>query len=146
MLWRAIARYAMIRTQLPVLFGAVSISNQYNPASRQLMVRFFENQNTHPLSEFVKPRKPFRASFLRNWGLPPIEEFLGVECLSSCISGMEADGKGLPILLKHYLRVGGTVLSFSVDKKFSKVLDGLVMVDLKKIDPLGLQAILRKRE
>jgi hypothetical protein len=44
---------------------------------------------------------------------------------------LEADGKGLPILLRQYDKVGGKMLAFNVDRKFSTVLDGLVVVDLR---------------
>ena len=48
---------------------------------------------------------------------------------------MEEDGKGIPVLLKHYLKLKGTMLSFNVDKDFSSVLDGLIMVDLTETEP-----------
>src|SRR5450755_1863357 len=42
LLWKGIARMVARRPQIPVLFGAVSISNAYNEASRELIYRFFE--------------------------------------------------------------------------------------------------------
>src|SRR5262249_46457427 len=53
-----------------------------------------------------------------------------LEQLSSLISDTEQD-KDIPILLKHYLRLGGRALAFSVDRAFSQVLDGLIVVDLR---------------
>jgi len=41
-LWKAIARFVTTRPETPVLFGAVSISNTYNHASRELIYSFFE--------------------------------------------------------------------------------------------------------
>jgi hypothetical protein len=58
-----------------------------------------------------------------------------VDDCSAVISSLETDGKGIPVLLKHYLRLNGTILSFNVDKDFSSVLDGLIMVDLLETDP-----------
>jgi hypothetical protein len=46
------------------------------------------------------------------------------------VAEIEADGKGVPILLKHYLKLGGKVLAFNVDPNFSNVVDGLILVDL----------------
>jgi hypothetical protein len=51
---------------------------------------------------------------------------------------VETDGKGIPVLLKHYLKLNATILSFNVDKDFSDVLDGLIMVDFTQIDPRTL--------
>jgi hypothetical protein len=36
------------------------------------------------------------------------------------------------VLLRQYLNVGGQILDFSVDRHFSGVLDGLIVVDLAK--------------
>ncbi len=63
-------------------------------------------------------------SFLRN-----------VEDVSLLISEIEKDGKGVPILLRHYLKLNATILCFNLDKKFSNVIDGLMLVDLTKTDP-----------
>ena len=47
---------------------------------------------------------------------------------------LEPDHKGLPVLLRQYLNVGGQILDFSVDQHFSGVLDGLIVVDLTKTE------------
>ena len=57
-----------------------------------------------------------------------------LEDLSQPIADVEVDHKGLPILLRQYDKVGGKLLSFNVDRKFSNVLDGLVVVDLRKAE------------
>jgi tryptophan synthase alpha subunit len=84
----------------------------------------------------VKPRNPFR--YLR--GRKLMREFISadlqdVDDCSALISSLETDGKGIPILLKHYLRLSGTILSFNVDKQFSSVIDGLILVDLTETEP-----------
>jgi hypothetical protein len=83
----------------------------------------------------VKPRKPYRYV----GGKKLLKEFIStrlqdVDDCSAVISSLETDGKGIPVLLKHYLRLNGTILSFNVDKDFSSVLDGLIMVDLLETD------------
>ena len=52
--------------------------------------------------------------------------------MSTFISEIEADHKGVPILLKQYLRLGGRLLGFNVDPAFSNVLDVLITVDLRR--------------
>jgi hypothetical protein len=59
--------------------------------------------------------------------------------LSQPITDVEADGKGLPILLRQYAKIGGKLLGFNVDRNFSNVLDGLVVVDLRKTEPAVLE-------
>jgi hypothetical protein len=62
-----------------------------------------------------------------------------VEDLSQPITDVESDGKGLPILLRQYAKIGGKLLGFNVDRKFSNVLDGLMVVDLRKTEPAMLE-------
>jgi hypothetical protein len=58
-----------------------------------------------------------------------------IEELSDPIADVEADGKGVPILIKQYLRVGGRILGFNVDPGFNNALDALVLVDLRLTSP-----------
>ena len=143
-LWKAIGRYVVLNPENPVLFGAVSISNSYAPASRTLMYQFFQSQfAAHPLSELVQPRHPFRSGRLKHWDINAFHRLVrDSDELSGSISEFEFDGKGIPILLKQYLKVGGQVLAFNVDGRFSDVLDGLIVVDLRHTDRKTLQRYL----
>ena len=38
---------------------------------------------------------------------------------------------GLPILIKQYAKVGGRLVGFNLDRKFSDVVGGLVIGDLR---------------
>jgi hypothetical protein len=124
-----------------VLFGAVSISNDYNKASREMIYRFFEaRMQEDELAGMIEPRRPFRPALMRPWdcramchGMRDLEE------LSQPITDVEADGKGLPILLRQYAKIGGKLLGFNVDRKFSNVLDGLVVVDLRQTEQSVLE-------
>ncbi len=56
----------------------------------------------------------------------------------------ELDGKGLPILLRQYAKIGGKMLGLNVDRKFSNVLDCLVVVDLRQTEPAALERYMEK--
>ena len=141
LLWKGIARMVARRPQIPVLFGAVSISNAYNEASRELIYRFFEaRMQEDELAGLIEPRRPFRPAALRRWDCRGMSQVLrDLDELSQPITDVEADGKGLPILLRQYAKVGGKLLGFNVDRKFSNVLDGLVVVDLRKTEAAVLE-------
>jgi len=62
-----------------------------------------------------------------------------MEELSSLLAEMEIDGKGVPVLIRQYLKLGGRILGFNVDERFSDCLDGLMVVDATKIDRKVLQ-------
>jgi putative hemolysin len=132
MLWKGLGKYISRNPGIPTLFGAVSISNDYNPVSRQLVTRFLEEQEANAeLSLLVKARRPFRRE-KRRQGDPPIRHFLrDLDSLSAVIADMESDGKGVPILLRQYIKLGGKLLGFNVDPSFSDALDGLVLVNLR---------------
>jgi len=141
LLWKGIARMVAMRPEIPVLFGAVSISNNYCKASREMIYRFFEaRMQDDELAGLIEPRRPFRPVRLRPWDCRGMCQALrGLDELSQPITDVEADGKGLPILLRQYAKIGGRLISFNVDRKFSNVLDGLVVVDLRQTDPAALE-------
>jgi hypothetical protein len=137
LLWKGICCWVARHPHYKKLFGPVSISGEYLKLSRKLMVEFLSDNNLHPdLATLVKPRKPFRYGKNRKLLREFISAELGnVDDFSALISSLEEDGKGIPMLLKHYLRLSGTLLSFNVDKDFSSCLDGLILVDLTETDP-----------
>ena len=141
LLWKGIARLLATHAKTPVLFGAVSISNHYSKASREMIYRFFEaRMGEDELAGLIEPRRPFRPARLRPWDCRAMCHALrDLEELSQPITDVETDGKGLPILLRQYAKIGGKLLSFNVDSKFSNVLDGLVVVDLRKTEAAVLE-------
>ena len=127
--------------ETPVLFGAVSISNEYSRCSREMIYRFFEPRIAKDkLASMVEPRSRFRSARLRPWDCRAMGHALrNLDDLANPISDLEPDGKGIPILLRQYAKVGGKMLGFNVDRKFSNVLDGLVVVDLRQTEPSVLE-------
>jgi putative hemolysin len=144
MLWKGLARYIAQHLETPVLFGPVSISRAYARTSRELLFEFFKSQRGNPLSQWIRPRHPFRSRPVSDWELRTIRYLLDLEEMSSSIAEIESDGKGVPVLLRQYLKLGGELLAFNVDKSFSDVLDGLVLVDLRKTDPTRLETYMGK--
>jgi putative hemolysin len=133
LLWKGIGKYVARRPECATLFGGVSISQRYNAVSRHLMVKFLEAQRACELAELVRPRRPYRPEerLIRKIGdLPRVPA--GVEELSALIADLESDGKGIPILIKQYLKTGGRLLACNVDRGFSNVLDALILVDLRR--------------
>lgn len=147
LLWKGIAGLVARRPETPVLFGAVSISNAYNTASREMIYRFFEARiREDKLAGLIEPRRPFRPGLLRRWDCRGMFHALrDLDELSQPITDVEADGKGLPILLRQYAKVGGKLVGFNVDRKFSNVLDGLVVVDLRETEPAVLERYMGRK-
>jgi putative hemolysin len=136
LLWQAIGRCVSTRPDAPVLFGAVSVSASYTEASRALIAAFLSrNRFDHELAGLVKPRRPFRARPIHEADLRPLLASAGdIEDLNGTIRDIEEDQGGLPVLIRQYLKLGGRIAAWSVDEKFSGVLDGLVIVNLRNTD------------
>lgn len=133
LLWRGIGEFIVRHPRYATLFGAVSISNDYESASRRLIVDYLSANNLEiTLARHVKPRRAFLEATAQD---PERLALLAdIEDVSRVVSTIERDGKGVPILLKQYLKLGGRLLAFSADRKFANVLDGLIMVDLRNSD------------
>ena len=150
LLWKGIASFVVLQPDAPVLFGAVSISNEYSSVSREMIVRYFEqrrteDEETREFADLIQPRTPFRAPLIRRYDCRAICRALrDLDELAEPISDVEEDGKGLPILIKQYAKLGGKLISFNLDRKFSDVVDGLVVVDLRQTDRAVLERYMGK--
>ncbi len=145
LLWRGIGQFLVRNPRYKVLFGPVSISNEYSMAARQLMVMFLSVFRRSPdLARLVRARNPFRGRPSKVTRELAGETDLDVEGLSALVADVEADRKGVPVLLKQYLKLGGELVAFNVDRKFADVLDGLIVVDLRKADLRLLERYLGK--
>ncbi len=132
LLWKGIGHYVASRPDCPTLFGAVSVSNDYNPVSRDLLVSFLKRHSDPGLARLVKPRRAFHPGASGKWHAQVLSRFLTeLEDLADPIADLEPDGKGVPILIRQYMKLGGRMLGFNVDAKFSNALDGLMLVDLR---------------
>jgi putative hemolysin len=145
LLWKGIGRYVCSRPECAILFGGVTISNEYHPVSRHLMVKFLESRRAGELASLVSPRRPYRPAerIFRRTGI--VTRVPGdMDELSGLVADMESDGKGIPILVKQYLKTGGRLLAFNVDRGFSDALDALIMVDLRTAPIVILDRFLGK--
>jgi len=148
MIWKGIGKFVSRNPQYHTLFGPVSISNTYSSVSRQLMVAFLKLHKRLPdLSKLVRARMPFCLESLESSPVANAPTAAGdVDGVSEFISEIESDHKGLPILIKHYLKLGGRVLEFNQDPKFSDVVDALIYVDLTQTDRRSLERYMGKAE
>jgi putative hemolysin len=140
LLWKGIGHFVARHPQYKVLFGPVSISNDYHTVSRQLMVDFLKANNfDESLSRHVKPRSPFRNAKPLLLQSHETHKLSDIDQVSQLIAALEKDGKGIPVLLRQYLKLGGELLGFNIDTEFNNSLDGLIKVDLTRTDTRILQ-------
>lgn len=121
-----------------LLSGPVSIGNDYHPISQRILVQFLARHYLAAAQTAeVKPRQP-----LKQWRRPEavLDALADPESplLDDILRELEADGKGMPVLLRQYLKLGGKILGFNVDPAFNRVIDCLLLVDL---DATGEEAL-----
>jgi putative hemolysin len=148
LLWKGIGAFLARNPRYKTLFGPVSISNQYEAISRELMVTFLEKYaSMREWAGLVRNRNGFRGGLLKGVHRPVFPDAgFGVEELSQVVGEIEGERSGVPVLLRQYLKLGGKLLGFNVDPKFANALDGLILVDLTKTSPKLLERYLGKDE
>jgi putative hemolysin len=136
LLWRGIGEYVVRNPRYRRLFGPVSISNEYGTLSRQLLMAFLEvNRGLTGLARLVRPRRPARIAPGRAFDARLLGTVVrDVEEVDDLIRDIESDRKGMPVLLRQYLRLNARLLGFNVDPDFGDVLDGLLLIDLTQVD------------
>jgi putative hemolysin len=145
LLWKGIGQFVVNHPRYTVLFGPVSISNDYSSSSQQLLIDFLKANNyDEQLSRMIRPRSPYRGEFKPVWKKTDLAGLGSIDNVSELVAMQEADDKGVPILIKQYLKLGGRLLGFNVDRDFNDCIDGLIMVDLTHTEPKVLQKYMGK--
>ncbi len=140
LLWKGIAHYAAFNPKYTKIFGSVSISAEYSPASLMLLTAFLKaNMYLPDLARLVRPRNPLPGVGPRPYSRREFSTVVShVEEVNTLVKELEADGKPMPVLLRQYLKLNGQLLGFNVDPEFGNVVDGLMLIDICKVDPRTL--------
>lgn len=146
LLWKGISTFVARNPRYRTLFGPVSISNDYAPASRQLIIDYLHSVLLdRELARYVKPRrKPERRLAL--WQASDLAQLGDVDHISGLLANIEPDGRGMPVLLRQYLKLGGRILGFNVDRQFNDAIDALIVVDFTRCDSRALQRYMGKQQ
>ena len=133
----------MANPRYKVLFGPVSISSHYSEISRQLMAGCLSiNNSDEALQSLVQPTTPLKSHKGQFWSVDHLQGLSDVDKLSTLVQQIEKDNKGIPVLLKQYLKLSGELAAFNVDPAFNNALDGLIIVDLTRVDKRTLSKYL----
>jgi putative hemolysin len=152
LLWKGIGAFVARNPRYRILFGTVSISGDYESLSQQLLAAFlYTTRYRADLGRWVQPRTP--PKFIRDGGELLPDRAVGrnpgvgrsptlatsvvrtAADVDALVTEIESDAKGMPVLLRQYLKLNARLLGFNVDPAFGGVLDGLMMVDLMDVEP-----------
>ena len=135
LLWKGIGAFVSANPSYKTLFGPVSISSDYTEVSRHLMASCLEvNNSDQNLMALVQPTTPLKSKKVCFWKQADLEGLGDIDKLSSLVKQIEVDNKGVPVLLRQYLKLQGELAAFNVDPDFNNALDGLIIVDLTRVN------------
>ncbi len=136
LLWKGIGAFIVQNPHYRYLIGPVSISNEYSKNSQRLLVASLSTHHMHRgLSRTVKARHPLDKCMYANWdALLHHGNIVPIDQLAPMIENVEWDSKSIPVLLRHYIRLGAKVVAFHRDHDFGSCMDALVVVDLWAVE------------
>lgn len=135
LLWRGIGAFLAGNPRYTALFGPVSISAAYCGVARELIVEHIQHhQFDGKLAALVAARTPLRSSEARQNGIHWTKSMVADTAeVSRMVTDLERDEKGIPVLVREYLKLGGQFVGFNLDATFADCLDGLVVVALDRM-------------
>ena len=146
LLWKGIMLFVYNNPKYCILFGPVSISNNYTPASQNILIKYLQQHCSHPvLEKLIKPRTPYKTRKKEKHSLSCMKT-MELEDVSILISSLEGDKKGAPVLIKQYLKLNGTMLGFNRDSNFGNCIDGFIRVDFRKAGEKNLAKYMGKAQ
>ncbi|MBK8267682.1 MAG: lysophospholipid acyltransferase family protein [Planctomycetes bacterium] len=136
MLWKGVGRFAVANPRYRNIFGPVSISDRYHSMTKQLLMAFLGTADHRAdLHALVRPTNPPRWGRIRDCDAEHLSTIVrSVEDVEELVGEIESDRRGMPVLLRQYLTLNAKLLGFNIDPDFGDVLDGLVLIDLSKVN------------
>lgn len=136
LLWKGIARYSGRFPKYRRLFGPVSISAEYHATSTRLLLSFLKaTKRISRLEGLVRPRNPVNIDQPRDWDPSSLRSVRKLNDIDELVKEIEQGERSVPVLVRQYLKLNAVFLGFNVDPEFSNVVDGLVLVDLFRMNP-----------
>ncbi len=143
LLWGGILAFITRNPRYRMIFGSVGVSqgDEYCAASRSLIVDYMRREHGQPeLALELHSRSPFAGVSFGRMVKDDISALVkDVDDVSALVSGLERDGKGVPILIKHYIRMNAKLIDFGVWKAHSNAVVAFLMADLVTADPKFLR-------
>ncbi len=130
-LWMGIGHY-MTRHNYRYLYGMVSVSADYSHLSRSCIRSFLAENKFHPeVAKGIHALAPAQGIELRSEDCRLLPKALReTKQLSQLVTELEEGKQSIPVLLKHYLRLNGKAIGFSLDEDFGNTLDCFFLVDM----------------
>lgn len=146
LLWKGILYLLLKNPEYRYLLGPVSISNEFSPIAKALMVEFLKaNYFNSEFSEYIHPENPFQYRIPRAIPRELFLKYVGKDLarVDKLIQSTDP-GFRIPVLMKKYLSVNAEVVAFNVDPKFSNCLDALMILDMFEVPLDTIESLSRE--
>ncbi|MFU8896921.1 MAG: lysophospholipid acyltransferase family protein [Gammaproteobacteria bacterium] len=139
LLWQGIGQYLVAHPDYRRLYGTVSLSRQYDPRAVMMLCDALIEASPQVRSRFpIADRNCIEwQDFRRETGR------LDLATLNAIVRGLDAEGKGMPVLLRHYLKLGAKFHCVGADPNFNNTPGLLLTVDVAELDRKTLLTFLR---
>ncbi|MEO0421783.1 MAG: lysophospholipid acyltransferase family protein [Pseudomonadota bacterium] len=125
LLWRGIGGYLKAHPRYELMYGTVSLTRRYDPVSIAMMCDVLIDA-----PEGVSARVPLANVLPPEWHQFRREHPLDLTTLNALIAAREPDGKGVPVLLRHYVALNARFHAVAVDETFAATPGLLLSVSL----------------
>jgi putative hemolysin len=140
LLWKGIGQVVASDPRYAQLIGAVSISRDYSSMSRELLMAMLRTKTDEVLAPAVAPRNPPGDDPRRTLASSLVETVSAdIDRVDELVREAERGERGMPVLLRQYLKLDARAVAFNVDPAFGDALDALMVVDLRRVAPTVLQ-------
>jgi putative hemolysin len=138
LLWQGIGRYLLGHPEYRRLYGTVSLSRQYDPQ----VIAMLCDALIQP-SPLVRARLPVTTPLRAEWqDYRRAAGGLDIATLGAIVRGLDGQGKDIPVLLRHYIKLGAKFHAVGVDPGFNATPGLLLSVDVPSLERKTLATFL----
>ncbi len=129
LLWRGIGQYLVSYPHYRHLYGTVSLSRRYDARAIAAICDSLITPCRH-----VRPNVPVQLHLHPEWtAFCKASGKLNLRTLSGCVQALDQEGKDIPVLLRHYHRLGAEFLGAGLDRHFNDTPGLLLRVDMAQV-------------
>lgn len=140
LLWCGISQYIVRRPKYRRVYGVVSMSRLYNATS----LAAIRGALVEPDSR-VTPKAPYEPDLGQTW-----TKFVGksglldIKILSTLVRALELDQRDVPVLIRHYHKLGAQFVSAAIDSSFNNTPGLLLSLHVPSMPQKYLKQYLRE--
>ncbi|MEM7098050.1 MAG: GNAT family N-acyltransferase [Pseudomonadota bacterium] len=140
LLWCGIGQYIVRNPRYRRVYGVVSMSRIYDATT----IAAIRDALVEPADD-VRPKAPYEPDLGKPW-----QDFvgdhgpLGMKIVSHLVKALEENERDVPVLIRHYHKLGARFVSAAVDASFNNTPGLLLCLDVPNIPQKYLKQYLRE--